>query len=68
MEGSGPPFSQELVYANEALDNVNRLLTRLYMKSLQSEGEVLYDVMRAVARISNQLKSLAEQIREREGP
>ena len=60
IEGSGPPFSQELLYAHEALLAVNRTLARLYITRALSDVEIL-EVMRALAEQGNELTRLSER-------
>ena len=66
MEGSGPPFSQELLYAYEALQEVNRTLGRLYIvapyRSAPGADVELLKIMRALAEQGNELRLLAGRI------
>ena len=63
MEGSGPPFSQELLYARKALLTVNRTLARLYITIPHGvlPGVELLEVMRALAEQGNELARLSSQ-------
>ena len=65
MEGSAPPFSQELLYAHEALLTVNRTLARLYITApfrvLPGIDVELLEVMRALALQGNELTRLSSQ-------
>ena len=65
MEGSGPPFSQELLYAHEALLTVNRTLARLYITApyrvLPGTDVEILEVMRALAEQGNELVRLSAQ-------
>ena len=61
MEGSGPPFSQELLYAHEALLAVNRTLARLYITAPHGPGAEILEVMRALAEQGNELTGLSER-------
>ena len=65
MEGSGPSFSQELLYAHEALLTVNRTLARLYIiapyRVLPGTDVELLEVMRALAEQGNELVRLSAQ-------
>ena len=63
MEGSAPPFSQELLYAYEALLAVNRTLARLYITTPYgpvTDVEIL-EVMRALAGQGNETTRLSER-------
>ena len=66
MEGSGPPFSQELLYAYEALQEVNRTLARLYITApyhnLSGADVDLLDNMRALAERGYELKRLVDRV------
>ena len=65
MEGSAPPFSQELLYAYEALLTVNRTLARLYITTphgvLPGTDVEILEVMRALAEQGNELTRLSER-------
>ena len=63
MEGSGPPFSQELWYAQEALLTVSRTLARLYVTAPYRvlPGVEILEVMRALAEQGNELTRLFSQ-------
>ena len=60
MEGSGPPFSQELLYAHKALQDLNKIIKRLHRTApIHVPKEDLSDVMEALARQEEELTVLA---------
>ena len=67
MEGSGPPFSQELLCAYEALQEVNRTLARLYItspyQSVPGTDVELLEIMRALAAQGNELTRLSSRVK-----
>ena len=63
MEGSGPPASQELHYARDALEDVTRTLGRL---RVAAPDEELLAVMRAIAVAQVDLTLLAGRARATE--
>lgn len=65
MVGSGPPLSQEVLYAREALQEVNRTLARLYLQAHRVPGANvdLLEVMRAIVRCEEELTGLSGRAR-----
>ena len=67
MDGSSPPFSQELLYAYEALQEVNRTLARLYITapyhSIPGTDVELLEIMRALAEQGNELTRLSSRVK-----
>ena len=60
MEGSGPPFSQELLYARRALQDVSKIIKRLHHTApIHVPQEDLSDIMEALARQEEELTVLA---------
>ena len=59
MEGSAPPFSQELLCARNALQDVNKIIRLHHTAPIHIPKEDLSDIMEALARQEEELTVLA---------
>ena len=60
MDGSGAPFSQELLYARKALQDGNRVIKRLHHTApIHVPKEDLSTIMETLARQEEELTVLA---------
>ena len=67
MEGSGPPLSQELVYARDTLGDVQWTLVRLHIASgaVPHADEKIKDIMSWLKQLSDELEYLARRFQDR---